>query len=202
MSNAEVLQQANVTRNSVVLIGPMGAGKSTVGKILAHKLGLYWVDLDQEIINAAGMSHADIIKVYGEPHFRQIEHIVLAEIAESVDEVVLSTGGGVVLRQDNHSILKQFTTIVYLSTPVHVQTARVGTGEGRPLLSGSYNESAIGDLGRFGVDNIEAKLNKLFAAREPHYLSLADVIVGTELLTAEQVAIEIINQVVEKMARS
>ncbi len=139
------------------LIGMMGAGKSTVGTAVAERAGLPYVDLDDDIVAAAGMSIEEIFATHGETAFRALEHAALA--ARTADDAVVACGGGVVLDERNRDIMREHGTVVWLDAPVEVLGGRVGSGEGRPLLAGG----------------VIRRLEELSAARRHLYEQTADV---------------------------
>ncbi|QES51054.1 shikimate kinase [Streptomyces venezuelae] len=154
----------------VVLVGPPGSGKSTVGALLAERLGVPYRDTDADIVAAQGREIADIFVDEGEPHFRQLERqAVAAALAEHTG--VLSLGGGAVL--DGHT-REQLTglPVAYLSMDVDEAVRRVGLSTARPLL-------AI---------NPRRQWRELMEARRPLYTEVARVVVPTDDRTPEEVA--------------
>lgn len=117
------------------LTGFMGAGKSSVGRALAERLGRPFVDLDAEIERREGESVSSVFRTRGESGFRDAEHAALAELADRPDSVI-ATGGGVVLREDNQCLLKELGTVVYLAVTPEEAMARLGDAGDRPLLVG------------------------------------------------------------------
>lgn len=118
---------------SVVLVGMMGAGKSTVGRRLAARLRLPFVDADNEIETAAGMSIADIFETHGEPHFRDGEARVIARLLEAGPQV-LATGGGAFMRDDTRAKIREQAISVWLKADADVILRRVRRRADRPLL--------------------------------------------------------------------
>jgi shikimate kinase len=119
------------------LIGMMGSGKSTVGPIVAERLGRPFVDLDSEI-ESGGVSIAQIFESSGEDAFRDLEESAIARVAGS--NLVVASGGGVVLRPDNVARMRDTGTVIWLDAGPDTLAARVGAGEGRPLLAGDVVE--------------------------------------------------------------
>lgn len=150
--------------SNIILIGPMGAGKSSIGRRLAQKLLLPFKDTDQEIRRGAGVDIGFIFDKEGESGFRERETRVLRELAKG-PVAVIATGGGVVLREENRRLLKDSGTVIYLETSVQWQLARTQAGKHRPLLE--------------GVD-AEQRLTALLSEREPLYLECANIIVNTD----------------------
>jgi shikimate kinase len=155
----------------ILLIGFMGSGKSTVGRILAARMGRPFVDLDEEIVAAAGKSVAGIFAEDGEVAFRAFEHAALAELAQSPPSVV-ACGGGIVLREENRALLRHSGTAVYLKVSAEEALARIGDVSGRPLLVGGG----------------AALAPALLASREALYAACADFVVPTGGRTPAAVA--------------
>jgi len=130
----------------IFLTGFMGAGKSTVGRLLAGRLDRPFVDLDAEIERREGSSIPDIFRTRGEDGFREAEHRALSALAELPDAVV-ATGGGVVLREDNQVLLRRSGAVVYLAVTPEEAIARVGAAGDRPLLAGGGLDAARRILG-------------------------------------------------------
>lgn len=162
---------------NVYLVGMMGAGKTKVGKVLAKRLGFEFVDIDRLIEKEQGMSINDIFTGLGEEGFRDFETEVLLEVSRASEQVV-STGGGVVIREKNRSRIRDTGFSVYLSAPVEVLWKRISEDKGRPLLM---------------VDDPLGVLNAIFKERSELYLQ-ADIVVDTEHLDSDGVAGEIIKQ--------
>lgn len=121
--------------SNIVLIGFMGSGKSTVGKVLAPRLGKKFVDLDHMIVERAGRSIADIFATDGEAAFRQMESQVLADVLANTEQVI-STGGGAVLAEANRQLMRENGLVVWLRTDVDVLIQRMQYDTTRPLLQG------------------------------------------------------------------
>ncbi len=156
-----------------VLIGPPGAGKSTVGALLAARLKVAFTDTDAEVEATAGKPVSDIFIEDGEPAFRELERAAVARALADSDGVV-ALGGGAVLDPDTQRLLVG-RTVVYLETGFAAAAKRVGLGQARPLLIG----------------NPRATLKALLDARLPVYESLATITVGTDDREAGQIADEI-----------
>ncbi|MEY9963903.1 shikimate kinase [Streptacidiphilus sp. MAP12-16] len=155
---------------SVVLVGPPGSGKSTVGAIVAERLGAAYRDTDADIVATAGKPVADIFLDEGEPHFRALEAAAV-RTALVEHEGVLSLGGGAILREDTRALLATHP-VVFLDVTLHDAVKRVGLDAPRPLLIG----------------NPRARWRELMAQRRPLYSEVARVVVATDGLTPEQVA--------------
>ncbi|HEY5011239.1 MAG TPA: shikimate kinase [Acidimicrobiia bacterium] len=132
----------------LVLIGMMGAGKSTVGQRCAKRLGRPFVDTDERIAAAAGASVAEVFARDGEPAFRELERRAVADACASPEPTVIAAGGGAVLDADNRRRMRETGLVVWLQAPVAQLAARVGDGRGRPLLEQPSPSGAVGTLGR------------------------------------------------------
>ncbi|MFE5620360.1 shikimate kinase [Streptomyces sp. NPDC056470] len=157
-------------RPLVVLVGPMGSGKSTVGALLAERLGVPYRDTDADIVAAQGREISDIFVDEGEPHFRELERQAVATaVAEHAG--VLALGGGAVLDADTRTLLAGLP-VAYLSMDVEEAVRRVGLGVARPLLA----------------VNPRRQWRELMEARRPLYTEVARVVVATDDRTPEEVA--------------
>jgi shikimate kinase len=159
---------------NIALVGFMAVGKSAVGRSLAKKLGLRFVDLDRLIERKEGQKIREIF-AKGEPYFRQLEKHTLADILRHSGQVI-ATGGGVLLDEENLALLRERALLIRLSASVDVLLARSGGGSKRPLLS--------------GVDR-RAKIKTLLEQRESRYAQ-AHVTIDTSDLTVHQVVDKII----------
>jgi shikimate kinase len=130
------LVNAALGRRSVVLVGMMGAGKSSIGRRLAGRLGLSFVDADTEIEKAAGMSIAEIFEAHGEPYFRAGECRVIARLLESGPQV-LATGGGAFMNPDTRAAIRAKGVSVWLRATLDVLNRRIKRRGDRPLLKGA-----------------------------------------------------------------
>lgn len=149
---------------NVFLIGPMGAGKSTIGRLLAKELKYPFKDSDREIEERTGADIPWIFDVEGEEGFRQREEAMIAELVHE-DGIVLATGGGVVMRPANRAALKSGGLVVYLRTSVEQQLQRTAKDRQRPLLQTADPEAVLRDL---------------MAKRDPLYREIADLIIETD----------------------
>lgn len=147
----------------MVLVGPMGSGKSAVGRALADRLARPFIDLDDVIVEAAGQSIPEIFEHEGEPGFRAHETDVL-RAGLAADPSVIATGGGVVTIDANRSMLADGRSlVVWLVADLDTLVRRVGDGRGRPLLDG----------------DVRTELAATVSAREPLYAEVADVRIDT-----------------------
>ena len=164
---------------NIFIVGPMGSGKSTVGKIISSELFLNFFDTDEEIEARTGASIDWIFDLEGEEGFRKRESKILEEMVQQ-NSIVLSTGGGIILSESNRELLSSRGTVFYLATPIAVQLERTSKDKDRPLLKN-------GDPGKI--------LEELHLARESLYEGVADYIVNTEGKSSQEVSTEIIKLV-------
>ena len=174
---------AKVGKGEIVfMVGPMGSGKSTVGRHLAQLLGYDFIDSDAEIEARAGADIPWIFDVEGEAGFRRRETAVLLDLG-TLQHVVIATGGGAILAEHNRQVMADSGVVVFLNVSVAQQLKRIGSGEGRPLLQ-------KGDR--------EVTLKQLMAEREPLYNSMADVTISASGGNARKVARYIETQLRER----
>ena len=164
---------------NIFLIGPMGAGKSAVGRYLARTLHLSFVDSDDEIESRTGVDIAFIFEKEGEQGFRKREAAAIDDLSK-IDGVVLATGGGAVVDPENRSRLGGRGYVVYLYTSVDEQVSRTQRGRKRPMLEN---------------DDPRGTLEELLAKRDPLYREIADLVVETDGRKVKSVANEIIEQI-------
>jgi len=157
-SNERKFQSGNL-----FLVGMMGAGKTTVGKLLAHQLGKTFIDSDEEIQQRTGVTIPHIFDVEGEAGFRQREVNIIQELVK-LDNIVLATGGGVVLNEQSRDVLRCNGTVVYLKSAVHDLWQRTRHDRSRPLLLAA---------------DPRAKLKELYEQRDPLYTQVADLVMPT-----------------------
>ena len=155
----------------IILVGMMGAGKTTVGRLLAEQLGWGYLDSDAQVVAATGRTVPELFAERGEAAFRAEEARVLAEALSGTDPVVVSAAGGVVLASDNRNLLVRSGVVVWLRAAPELLARRVGRGEGRPLLD----------------DDPAGSLRDLYAVRRPLYEAVAQVAIDVEGLTPHQV---------------
>jgi shikimate kinase len=172
-----------MSHRNIILIGPMGSGKSTIGNIIARRLHRDFQDSDHFIEERTGVDIARIFDVEGEQGFRDRETNALNELL-SENNRVIATGGGSVLRHENQQMLKQKGFIVFLDTSINQQMQRLRRDKKRPLLQ---------------TENPRERLESLLAERRPIYLDLADLAVKTDRRMARRLAADIINQLPENL---
>ena len=119
---------------NIFIIGSMGSGKTSIGKMLAKKNHLSFIDTDHEIIRSCGYSIPDIFEEFGEEHFRGLETEQLRKM-NAIENHVISTGGGIILRDDNEKLMKDLGIIIFLDININSQIDRVKNRKNRPLLN-------------------------------------------------------------------
>jgi shikimate kinase len=162
-------------QGNVFLVGPMGAGKTTIGRHLATLLNKRFVDVDQEIEKRTGVTIPVIFEIEGEAGFRRRECTAINELTRDRD-IVLATGGGAVLLEENRKLLKDRGTVVYLQADIETLVERTRRDRNRPLLQ---------------TENPRGKIEELLRQREPVYREIADVIVETGQRAPSSVARDI-----------
>jgi shikimate kinase len=165
-----------ISKTNIFLIGPMGSGKTAVGKALAKALRLSFIDSDAEIERRTGVDIAFIFEKEGESGFRQRERDVIADLS-CRNDIVLATGGGAVLSDENRRCLAERGCVVYLETSVTQQLERTRHGRHRPLLV---------------TEDPRGKLEELLLTREPLYREIADITVRTDGRRVQLLADEVI----------
>lgn len=166
---------------NVFLIGPMGAGKSTIGRLLSAELNLEFVDSDREIEQRCGANIPWIFDKEGEDGFRSREESVIDDLTQT-SSILLATGGGVVMREPNRLHLASRGTVVYLRTSVEQQLARTSRDKNRPLLQTESPKQVLTDL---------------FSLRDPLYQEVADIVIQTDQRNPKNVVNEIIRRLAE-----
>jgi shikimate kinase len=157
--------------NNIYFIGLMGAGKTTIGRLLAKQMGREFYDSDVEIERKTGVRIPLIFELEGEDGFRKRETAAIEELSQ-LDNVVVATGGGAVLNPENRILLKSSGKIIYLRAKVHDLYQRTRNDKSRPLLQGA---------------NPKQKLEQLYVVRDPIYTELADYIVDTGAQSAVEI---------------
>jgi shikimate kinase len=152
---------------NLILVGPMGAGKTSIGRRLADRFELDFADADQAIVERTGAAITAIFEHVGEAGFREREKAALAHLLAGEGRLV-STGGGAVLDSDNRRLMAQRGFVVYLRVGVDAQLKRLGRDRSRPLLQRVDREQVLHDLA---------------AAREPFYTEVADLMLDTDSLS-------------------
>ena len=165
---------------NIVLIGYRGTGKSTVGKVVAARLGRTLLSTDAEIVRQAGENIPQIVAQHGWDYFRDLESQVCRELADQ-DGVVIDTGGGAILRPDNVERLKQHGTLFWLTASVQSITQRIGRDNQRPSLTGTKSF----------VEEVEEVLRE----RTPKYQAAADHVIVTDGRSITQIVDEVLSRV-------
>ena len=163
----------------------MGAGKSTIGRLLAKELHLPFKDSDKEIEVRTGANIPWIFDKEGEPGFRERETAMIAELCNT-DGVVLATGGGAVMRPENRLALRNGGRVVYLHASIEQQVARTARDRNRPLLRSANPEKILRDL---------------LAIRDPLYREIADIIVETDERPPRMVVLDILERLAQLAPR-
>lgn len=165
-------------KRNIFLVGPMGAGKSTIGRQLAQQLNMDFYDSDKEIERRTGADISWVFDVEGEECFRNREKNVIEELTKK-QGIILATGGGSVLSQKNRNQLSSRGIVIYLETTIEKQLIRTSRDKNRPLLRGKESNKSI--------------LEKLALKRDPLYKKIADIIVRTDRFSTKSVTQKIIN---------
>lgn len=165
-------------KRNLTLVGPMGAGKSTIGRLLAKELGLPFKDSDRVIEERTGAGIPLIFELEGEQGFRDREQQIIAELMQQRG-LVLATGGGAVLRAENRAVLASGSLVIYLHTSVEHQLERTARDRNRPLLQ---------------TENPRQVLEELLKVREPLYREIADIVIETDIRPPRMVVQEILGQ--------
>ena len=161
---------------NIILCGMMGCGKSTVGACLAERLGRAYCDTDALIVERHGRI-ADIFENHGEAYFRTLETETVKELVQK-DPLVIATGGGLVLKQENAALLKNSGKIVFLRANVETLVRRLHADTQRPLLQ--------------NADSLRERLENLLKDRAPIYERTADITIDVDEKTPEEITGEII----------
>ena len=164
---------------NIVLVGPMGVGKTTIGRHLAKSLKMHFIDSDREIEHRMGVDVPLIFELEGESGFRKRESSVI-EALTSQHDLVLATGGGAVLDARSRELMRRNSVVVYLSADVDHLLERTAKDTKRPLLQ---------------TDNPRERMQELLAFREPLYQEVADFMVNTGNRTVKAVIKEILAQI-------
>ena len=162
-------------KGNIILIGPMGSGKTSAGRMLAKEMGYAFADTDEEVTKRTGVSIAYIFDVEGEEGFRKRECLALKECLND-NNMILSTGGGIVLSKENRDLLQDRGTVVYLQTSIRFQVKRTASTNNRPLLQNKDPEET---------------LEKLMLTRAPLYEEIADITIMTDNKSLQEMSKEI-----------
>ena len=165
--------------NNIVLIGPMGSGKTTVGRSLSKKLGIDFYDSDHEITDKTGVSIDHIFDVEGEEGFRKRESDVLKDLC-SQDNIIIATGGGAVISEENRLEISKTGSVIYLLSSVDQILRRTSKSKTRPLLENSKNKRKT--------------ISDIINVRDPLYREIATITVDTNGKKLNEVINEILVQ--------
>lgn len=163
-------------KNNIILIGFMGCGKSSVGIRLSYALKRTVIDTDKLIEKKRNMTVSDIFAKYGESAFRQMETDCLKELIAAEDNRIISTGGGLPVKEENHGLLKELGRVYYLKVTPEAVYERLKGDDSRPLLRG---------------DNPKSKIKELLDKREAFYEKCADHIIEVSDKSFEEIIEEI-----------
>jgi len=164
--------------SNILLVGMMGVGKTTVGKSLASYLNKTFIDTDHEIQKRTGVKIPVIFEIEGEAGFRKREAKMLRELLK-IDNIVLATGGGIILNRENRELLRQNGTIVYLRATVNDLWHRTRHNKDRPLLQ---------------TLDLQAKLAELYDQRDPIYREIAHIVVESRKQSIRQMVKLLVQQ--------
>lgn len=165
--------------HNIFLVGPMGAGKTTIGRQLAKSLGCRFLDSDREIERRTGVQIPVIFEIEGEAGFRQREKQVIADLTLE-QGLVLATGGGAVLDADNRAVLSQRGFVVYLCADVALLVERTSRDNKRPLLQ---------------TANPEQRIREILTQRDPLYREVADLVVDTSARPVKKVVQDLVKKI-------
>src|SRR5947207_12943476 len=165
--------------DAIVLIGFMGAGKSSVGRTLGRMTGLPRFDTDEMVAARFGLTVSEIFETHGEEKFRDAETETLRKLSGKRGAII-TTGGGILLRPENAELVRQLGTVVHLEADEEILFRRISRRTTRPLLR---------------TENPRATLKELLRVRLPFYQTAADIQMDTSLLTHDAVAKKILNQI-------
>ncbi|EKD76804.1 MAG: hypothetical protein ACD_42C00601G0002 [uncultured bacterium] len=160
-------------KKNIVLIGPLGVGKTTTGKQIAKKLCLVFYDTDHEIEKRSGVSIATIFEFEGEEGYRKRERTIIANLI-GLDNIVLSSGGGAILSPENRALFSKYCTVIYLRASLETQLNRTNRRKGtRPMLN---------------IDDPFQKIAEFDRVRAPLYVSIADYTFDTDKFSPSEIA--------------
>jgi len=166
---------------NVILVGMMGSGKTTMGRVLAKHLDKEFVDSDEEIQHRTGVTIPHIFDVEGEQGFRQRESSVIADLVRR-ENIILATGGGAVLMEQNRATMQQNGIVIYLKASVHDLWQRTRHDRSRPLLQ---------------TDDPHARLTELFQQRDALYQQVADIVIQSGRLSVHTLMLQVVGNIEE-----
>ena len=166
-------------KRHLALVGLMGAGKTSVGRVCAKRLGRLLVDTDDLVVATTGRTVAEIFADDGEPAFRALERRAVADACASPEPAVIACGGGAPLDPENREVLRRHCCVVWLRAPVATLAQRCGSGQGRPLLAGPVPP--------------EVTLGRLSDLRAPAYEAAAHVVLDTAGCSLDEAAVGVLD---------
>ena len=162
----------------IILIGFMGVGKTSVGKMLAKKLNFNFIDTDYEIEKVSSETIPNIFEIYGEDYFRKIENNILKKVLKE-NNVVISTGGGIITNKENYNILKNQQNVIFLDASVETIISHLENETNkRPLLNNS--------------ENLSSKIEELLSTRYKKYTDVSDIIIDVNDKNIDEVISQIL----------
>ena len=164
---------------NLILVGMMGSGKTTMGRTLSRHLGMTFVDSDEEVQKRTGVTIPHIFDIEGEAGFRQRESTVIRDLAIR-DNMVLATGGGAVISEQNREVLQQTGIVIYLKASVHDLWQRTRHDRNRPLLQ---------------TADPRAKLTELHRQRDPLYQQVADIVIQSGKQSAHALMLHLVDEI-------
>lgn len=179
MQNSHPEESRKLQSGNLILVGMMGSGKTTVGRSLARHLGKSFVDCDDEIQKRTGVTISHIFDIEGEAGFRQRETATLCDLV-SANDMVLSTGGGAVLMEQNRGLLRANGIVIYLKASVHDLWQRTRHDRNRPLLQ---------------TDDPHAKLTELYHQRDPLYRQVADIVIQSSKQSVHMLMLHLVDEI-------
>ena len=150
-----------MSSNIIFIVGLMGSGKTSVGKVLSKKIQRPFFDIDKEIIKRENLNISQIFDKYGENYFRELEYKTLSKLKDNINSII-STGGGIVLQKENIDIMTENGTIVFLDIDVETQMSRIKNKKNRPLLNSA---------------NLKDDLKKMKDDRDKIYKSISNYVI-------------------------
>lgn len=180
-SEKDSTQDRKLDSGNVILVGMMGSGKTTMGRALAKHLDKQFVDSDEEIQHRTGVTIPHIFDVEGESGFRARESSVIADLVKR-ENLILATGGGAVLMEQNRAVMRQNGIVIYLKASVHDLWQRTRHDRNRPLLQ---------------TDDPHAKLTELFQQRDTLYQQVADIVIQSGKLSVHTLMLQVVDNIEE-----
>lgn len=178
-ANSQPENNRKFSSGNLILVGMMGSGKTTMGRALSKQLGKTFVDSDEEVQKRTGVTIPHIFDIEGEAGFRQRESMAIHDLLER-DSMVLATGGGAVLAEQNRTLLQQNGIVIYLKAGVHDLWQRTKHDRNRPLLQ---------------TDDPHGKLKELLQQRDPLYQQVADIVIQSGRQSAHLLMLHLVDEI-------